>query len=1064
MAARPMGDEMHMIANTLVKEMSEVCRGHLLDEKWLIAPSLRAGNDWLLAVVRAGQPVVNGHARTVAKLALDLAGPVFAEEKLTLITGRQGVLLIDRVIRNLRKRGQGYLSRISPSVRLAEAVFRAVDAFRRAGLGPSDLRDGQFEVPEKGRELREILRGYVAELDHGKWIDRAGVLERAIERLETDSNALAANVIVLVPENAEAAGLEGRLLAALPEVRRKLLRVDHAGTTESGGVELLSDAALLRWVLSPVEAPTANNDGTAQVFRAIGEINEIREVLRRCARGRIPLDQVELLCTDIASYGPLVFDTFAQLAGSDQKLDDLPVTFQDGISARQSRPGRALIGWLRWVRDDFPQRGLVQMIQEGLLRFVDHDLAKLPFQQLARVLRGLEIGFGRERYLAVLERHEKAAAAMAVDVNLARDEDGEVDYHRARYEAERAQALRSLRDLIEPLLVLSSGADASAPVVLERALKFLRVHSRQNDKLDEYACTRLQSAIKEVYEILKPEEGTSGIDAFAWLAELPDQVKVNAQGPRGGRLHVAPILAGGHSGRPYTFIVGLDDSRFPGARLQDPILLDVERRGLSPELETSADHLDRRMKHMARLFARLRGTVTLSYSCYNLIDDRDTFPSSIVLNAYRILSGERNGDHAALARWVGPAASFAPSEAGKALTESEWWLWRLSGAEQVAEPERLIGECYPHLARGFELARSRKLDEFGIFDGWIPARYPELDFREAVGPTVSASKLETLGTCPLKYFFRYVLEIKPPEEIEIDRDAWLDPLSRGSLLHAVFEAFFKERDDPSAPIDPERDGTRLKTILERQIAIYKNKIPPPSDAVLRREVSHLERTARIFLAEELDYRLETGNRPSFFEVSVGLEPSGSGSVLDLRDPVRVSLPGGGTLRMRGRIDRVDRVAGPNPNEFLVWDYKTGSTWKYDQEPRPFWEGRVVQHALYLKAMKALLEAKAKDFPGARADRFGYFFPSEKASGERIEFSVKELAGGGEILARLAEIAASGAFVATNNAKIDCRHCDYLRICGDVTALAAATDRKLRKPSNTILAPFAELRGNAKATE
>ena len=54
-------------------------------------------------------------------------------------------------------------------------------------------------------------------------------------------------------------------------------------------------------------------------------------------------------------------------------------------------------------------------------------------------------------------------------------------------------------------------------------------------------------------------------------------------GPRGGCLHVAHVLAGGHSGRPHTFIVGLDDGRFPGVGLQDPILLDEERRA-SPDL------------------------------------------------------------------------------------------------------------------------------------------------------------------------------------------------------------------------------------------------------------------------------------------------------------------------------------------------------------------------------------------------------------------------------------------------------------------------------------------------
>ena len=75
-----MSDEKPMIVNTLVRELSEVCRDRLLDEKWVIAPSRRAGNDWLLAVARTGQPVVNGHVKTIENLALNLAGQPIAQE------------------------------------------------------------------------------------------------------------------------------------------------------------------------------------------------------------------------------------------------------------------------------------------------------------------------------------------------------------------------------------------------------------------------------------------------------------------------------------------------------------------------------------------------------------------------------------------------------------------------------------------------------------------------------------------------------------------------------------------------------------------------------------------------------------------------------------------------------------------------------------------------------------------------------------------------------------------------------------------------------------------------
>lgn len=280
----------------------------------------------------------------------------------------------------------------------------------------------------------------------------------------------------------------------------------------------------------------------------------------------------------------------------------------------------------------------------------------------------------------------------------------------------------------------------------------------------------------------------------------------------------------------------------------------------------------------------------------------------------------------------------------------------------------------------------------------------------------------------------------------------------------MFERFFKDLIKRNALPDAARDESLLKRTLQTCIDRYREEIPPPSEAVFRREVSELLRTARIFLREEDEYCRETGNRPLFMEVSIGMKPEGPPTVLDTDEPVRANLPSGRSLRIRGRIDRIDKVAGNKANAFAIWDYKTGGTWKYTQEPRPFWAGRVVQHALYTMVMNNRLQALPDEFPGARIEQFGYFFPSERGGGERIEFTPKQLERGGEVLEKLATIASSGAFLATNQHDKDCNYCDYIGICGDVVRVAAASDRKLKSQANLILTPYAELRADAKTRE
>jgi hypothetical protein len=69
-------------------------------------------------------------------------------------------------------------------------------------------------------------------------------------------------------------------------------------------------------------------------------------------------------------------------------------------------------------------------------------------------------------------------------------------------------------------------------------------------------------------------------------------------------------------------------------------------------------------------------------------------------------------------------------------------------------------------------------------------------------------------------------------------------------------------------------------------------------------------------------------------------------------------------------------------------------------------------------------------PDVVVQSFGYFFPSIRALGRRIEWTADELQTGIGVLERLCAAIQSGAFLATDSAD-DCRWCDYASICGDV---------------------------------
>jgi len=1101
-----------------IENLREICRLRILDEKWLLAPSLRVGYQWVDQVARSGQPALNVRVKTTRQMALELAAAEMDRLGVSLIGRAEQEVLVGRLLLQVQAaRGheaRGYLPRVEEAgLGLVRIVLASLMDLRLAGKAAEDLPPDAFEAGEKGVELRLLLKEYERHLERRGLFDFADVFRTAAYRLERDPASLPPEVLVLMPEERlkELRGLERRFWETIPAPRRTVLEGD---TRFRAAPDCRRDIDLLSWISRPDEAPPPRGDGSIQIFRALGEGNELREVFRRIVAGRIPFDEVEILYTDGSTYLPLLYELSWQLVPDGS--ESVPVTLAEGVPPRYSRPARALAGWISWIRQDYAQTILVRMIQDGLL-WIEEVPAKQPeepaglpegpsataaetsgpqgamsFSRLGALLRSLPIGSGRNRYSEAL-----AEAVSSVEGELdsnraglrvagrARDEDDEAEEagspgareHLRFRLLEKHRALTNLKNLIEDLLSSTEGAaEASIPGVdparrqhriLEGARSFLSRRARVASRLDAYAHEKLIESIQEFSACLEAGD-LPGLDPLQWLEELLSTSHVLGMGPRPGCLHAAPLWMGGHSGRPHVFIVGLDDARFPGAGLQDPVLLDAERERISEELPTAASRADRSVEIFAELLCRLRGTVTLSYCCRSLEDDREVFPSPVLLAVYRIASGEREGDQESFFRWLQPTVSFAPSGPEGCMHPSEWWLWRTCTHGQPKDPLQTLGPSFPHLARGLRARRARQSDVFTPYDGYAPSAGRDHDFSSPHGPVLSSSRLETLGLCPLEYFFRYVLGLEPMEEYVLDPMVWLSPVEKGTLLHGVFRKFMSLLQKQGRAPDAKRDGPLLEKVLEEAIRAWQRQRPPPNREILERESAELAWISKIFLEEEHEPR--RGATPFCFEASVGLPAMEEGTPLDCPEPVWFTLVDGKRVRLRGRIDRIDELL-TNPSRrtarrrFVAWDYKTGSAWRYMENGKrrrePFYGGRVVQHYVYVVlAESRLKERVSRD---ALVEAFGWFFPTVRDHGERVLWKVHELAEGQRVISDLCQLAASGVFSFTDDAG-DVKWSDYWSAFGDVEEAVEALKRKLANPQNEMLEPFRRLRGLEKPNQ
>ncbi len=1027
--------------NTFITNLAEICREHLLAEKWLLAPNRRVGNQWVEQVARCGQPAVNLRVTTLRSLVLEMSGSAPGK----LISRRGSEILISRVLLNLREQGPRYFTTLEPYPSLISALARSINDLRAAGIGPVELRElkrgrrGEGQAA-KMAELSDLLSGYEEGLARANRVDYGGLLSTVIRDHRSGSRKFPQGVILLAPDDLELRGLERTLVDLLPAVVVEGLKpCSPTGSSSKNGA--LTDLQRLAWMDTPLKAPPPLGDGTLEILGAAGEINEARLALRRCLSLERPLDQVEILYTDRGTYLPLLFELFARhFPFETGDLDDLPATFSEGIPSVYSRPGRALGAWARWAMEDFPVQGLAGMVREGLLK-LDGESSQAARAAAADLLTGTGAGPGPGKALAAVEA---ARTSLKKRSRKRYDEDGnelpdrEVDL----------SVLDSLRTLLKNLEKCNPLPDHSLPRVLEGAACFLETSVRTAGEFDEYTLKALTLDMAEAIRHMEELEHFPAGDPLQCVVSFVEEMGVGGSGPRPGRLHVAPLTLGGHSGRPCTIVLGLDDGRFPGSDRQEPVLLDSEREALSALLSLAGEELKSRETALAALAGRINGTLTLICCLRDLVEDRDTFPSPSLVKAFRILSDPR-ADQEALLAHISPAAGFIDTASGACLDSAEWWTGRFTGPARVTDGRAALGRRFPNLERGMAASEEKRRPSATPFEGLTGPLPPELDILSDKGPAASSNRLQTLGTCPLRYFFCYILGIEGIEEEVPEPGKWLTAADRGSILHELFHVYMDGLIREEKTVDYDRDSAGLENLLDDILDRHEKTAPPPTAHARDHEREQMMESARIFLREEEVFTRD--HEPLYAEASVGLPPTDLPTGMDREEPVPLELAPGRIVRARGRIDRVDRRR--SDGAFVITDYKSGSSWLYTGKD-PFHKGRVVQHLLYILMAESCLTPTTG--AAARVAAFRFLFPTAQTQGEGLILTRETLEEGSQVLAHLCDLAGAGCFTPTDNAS-DCKWCDYALVCGDTAAQALRVAEKL-KGSDPGLDPMRKLRG------
>jgi RecB family exonuclease len=993
-----------------VAQLACLCTTHRTRAKWVFVPTHAIGRTLGDRLVLEGTDWANLRFVTPLDIALPMGAPFLVERGIDPSEEELGPALMMRLLFDLPLDG-GYFRPLAGHPTLAQALWSTVRELRMAGVGPAALTPNVFSSPAKQAEIVALLSAYERFLDEHHRGDMATVYQEAVTH--PDWCPIEPQDCWTELPDAHWNTLQRALLDAMPGERLEPETVELPGISIPRRFmwrrcrTLNAEPATnpLAFLMAPASAAFGGVPmPSIALFHAGGREAEIEEVFRRVLSVGASLDQVEIACAS---------DAHLALVWEKALRHHWPVTLGAGIPATFTRPGRALLGLCDWIETDFSAGHLRRLLQSGDLSIEAGD--GFTAGQAARVLARAAAGWGRATYGLSLARLSKSYEARAND-----PDESDADRADAQEKSDQAARVRTwITGLVASMPVPGDDGKVPLQTVVSGVLDFLERRTARSNALDHRAAAALHEQIGELRALGAFSCALS--EALRFVRERVQSLTVAPERPRPGHLYASTLSEAGYAGRSHLFIVGLEEGRVFSSSTEDAVLLDAERVAISADLRLSTDRIDESVYAVLGRLAVHGGSATFSYSCRDTREFRETYASWLMLQAYRLQQGNEALSYQEMKAALGEPASVVPVDRDRAVSPNGWWLRGVVGTGQGGTT--LLGAAFQQTARGRAAETQRETPTFTQFDGYVPDAGVVLDPSGAAN-VYSVTELEKAAECPFRFFLKRGLGVRPVDERERDKDVWLNPLTRGSELHDVYATFLRRaRDEHRRPT--KEDGAWLLALAHARLLQLHEEMPAATPEILARETRDFLADVELFIDAELE---ETTSTPVGLEVSFGRPLGDHEEPLARAEPVKIALGAGLTLRIAGRIDRINQTGAAT---FEVLDYKTGGFWR-DNWKGVFAGGQRLQHALYGLAAVELLKSRCQT-PKLAAGV--YYFSSHKGRRERVVIPAPTRAAIAAVLCDLRDVIITGQFIRTAD-EGNCRFCDYAAACGGTVNLQA----------------------------
>lgn len=775
-------------------------------------------------------------------------------------------------------------------------------------LSPGAL-DALAASSERAGEVVRLHRAVRARLAPS-WSDEEDLLEAATALAHSPAAASLGHLVVHLPQRLSQHG--ARLLVALSEHVPATVVAGLTGVAEADAEVLASLARLgLDGAGATDTGATAPvSPGRTLVLTTSDGDDEVRAAVRAvvdAVRAGTRLDRIAVLHASPEPYARLAHEHLRAAGVATNGAAVVP------LSGRVV--GRTLLDLLALPAGHYRRQDVFAWLASAPV-VVDGRLA--PTTAWERVSRQAAVVSGATDWDARLTQFAAEQEQRAADAE--RDDEG-AEWRVDRYRRDAALAT-GLRAFVLHAIDDLARADAHprswgehATWALDRLQGLLGGATRRDgwDDDERKAAERVEGALHRL-GALDAVEGPVPLPVFRRTLELELEHDLGRVGRFGDGVLVGSVEMGIGLDLDLIVVLGLAEGSFPSTVRDDSLLPDHERARTGAELGRRADRVERQHRHLLAALAGA-GHQILCVPRGDLRRSAERVPSRWVLDLCSAMAGTRwstSDLETAEVPWVQQVASFDHGLRSLAVpaTDQEHRLRTL-----LADAGGLAATDDPATAQGAEVIAARRGAAFTRFDGNLGG----LPIPSPTDHTTSPTRLERWASCPHRNLVEDLLRAAPVENPEDTLE--ITPLEKGSLIHDALEAFLLRvlaRPAAARPQAGQPWTAEDHALLQEIGGVFCDQYE--AKGVVGRPI-FWRRDRRTLLAD-LD---ETLTRDSQHRQALGLAPMAAELGFGFGDgglpEVTIPLPDGRALRVRGRIDRVDRAAD---GTIHVVDYKTGS--------------------------------------------------------------------------------------------------------------------------------------------